>query len=186
MTSVQAAQAQQSGDSPSIFGIAVILGGGLGMTIASLFGIDGGAGFFAGAAVTFLALAAGLSRDTAAGRELVRYTMLREFIQPVPAYLRKSIKATEDNQRQAIEEAVRRAEILTIAVAAMTEQRRFVLENIQKASELEQLNQIYSVLLTTLHLGAPERERIEAAKAAVHVLVELESKRQRELATEQA
>lgn len=186
MMSVQAAQARQTEESPSIFGIAVILGGGLGMTVASLLGADGGAGFFVGATIAFLALAVSVSRETASARDLVRYTILREFIQPMPAYLRNSINATEDDRRRAIEDAVHRAELLTGALAAMTEHHGFVLENIQKASELEQLNQIYSVLLVHWHFGAPERERIEAAKAAVHVLVELENKRRRELVSEQA
>jgi hypothetical protein len=41
---------------PSVFTIAVVFGGTLGMTIASLAGYEGGAGFLLGAAAVFLAL----------------------------------------------------------------------------------------------------------------------------------
>lgn len=42
---------------PSIFAIAVVFGGSLGMTTAALFGIDAGGGFILGSAILFVLLA---------------------------------------------------------------------------------------------------------------------------------
>jgi hypothetical protein len=50
---------------PSVFAMAVVFGGGLGMTAAAAFGVDAGGGFILGATLVFmlLSVAVALSRE---------------------------------------------------------------------------------------------------------------------------